>query len=174
MKEGIVNKDSRIRDAHNRYAKIIEKQPQRALNTYTATAVIEDGFTCRFSQGEHSAVMDMPKILGGDDTGPTPGFFARAGIAGCVSVGVKQAAVMANLVFDTISVDIETDFDDGATLGLGKGNAAPLETRLVIRVETDIPESEVAILIERVLDHDPWFLALRDAQSVKTNVIVNQ
>jgi len=82
--------------------------------------------------------------------------------------------VMANLVFDTISVDIETDFDDGATLGLGKGNAAPLETRLVIRVETDIPESEVDILIERVLDHDPWFLALRDVQSVKTNVIVNQ
>ncbi|MGD8751257.1 MAG: hypothetical protein PVG14_07530 [Anaerolineales bacterium] len=47
--------------------------------------------TCLFTQGEYSIAMDMPEIMGGDETGPSPGFFARADLAGCVSMGIKQA-----------------------------------------------------------------------------------
>lgn len=126
-----------------------------------------------FTQGEHSAVMDMPEIMGGDAAGPTPGFFARAGIAGCVSMGIKQTAVRAGVVFDTVSVDIETDFDDGASLGLGAASAAPLETRLIIRIKANLPESEVSAIIEKALEIDPWFLALRDAQCVKFDLVVD-
>jgi len=167
-----VDQDSRIRDAQNRIISVFKKRPRKALSTNHATAVVEDGLTCTFTQGEHSAVMDMPKIMGGEDAGPTPGFFARAGIAGCVSMGIKQAAVMAGLVFDKVTVDIETDFDDGAAMGLGAASAAPLETRLTIRVETNVAESEVSVLVDKLLGMDPWFLALRDAQCVKAHVIV--
>lgn len=169
-----MDKDVRIREAQKRYLNALERQPQLARNTYKASATIEDGFICKFSQGERGMVMDMPKIMGGEDEGPTPGFFARASITGCVSMGIKQLAVMEGLVIGSITVDIETDFVDGATLGFGEDSAAPLETRLFIHVDTDVPESEVTTLIDRVLEMDPWFLALRDAQSVKTNVIVNR
>jgi hypothetical protein len=64
------------------------------------------------------------------------------------------------------------DFADGASLGFGEDSAAPLETRLFIRIDTDSPESEVVALVDRVLETDTFFLALRDAQSVKTNVSV--
>lgn len=170
----MLNKDSRIRDAQNRVIDVFKKKPQMALSTNHATAIIKDGLTCTFTQGEHSAVMDMPEIMGGDAIGPTPGFFARAGIAGCVSMGIKQAAVMAGMVFDTVTVDIETDFDDGAALGLGLAGAAPIETRLAIRINTSLPEPEVAALIEKALGMDPWFLALRDAQRVKLNLMVDE
>ncbi len=169
-----MDKDARIRDAQIRFVQALEKHPKLALNTYRATAVIEDGFICRFSQEERSAVMDMPKSMGGDDAGPTPGFFARAGIAGCVSMGIKQLAVRESLVVDSIAVDIETDFDDGATLGAGESSAAPLETRLSIRVETEAAESDVIALVDRVLATDPWYLALRDAQTVRTRVTVER
>lgn len=169
-----MNKDSRIRDAQNRVIDVFKKKQQMALSTNHATAIIKDGLTCTFTQGELSAVMDMPEIMGGDATGPTPGFFARAGIAGCVCMGIKQAAVMAGIDFDTVTVDIETDFDDGAAMGLGVASAAPLETRLVIRINTKLPEPEVSALIEKALSMDPWFLALRDAQRVKFNLIVNE
>ncbi len=168
-----MDKNSRIRDAQYRVKEVFKKRKQKALSTNYATAVIEEGLTCTFTQGEVSAVMDMPEIMGGDAAGPTPGFFARAGIAGCVSMGVKQTAVLAGAVFDTVTVDIETDFDDGAPLGLGDASAAPLETRLVIRISTDIPESEVSTIVEKALSVDPWFLALRDSQNVKCNVIVD-
>lgn len=167
-----MNKDDSIRNAQNRYVKIIEKQPHKAVNTYRATAVIEEGLTCRFTQGERSAVMDMPKTMGGDEAGPTPGFFARAGIAGCVSMGIKQTAVMAGLALRSVTVEVETDFDDGATLGLGPGNAAPLDTRLRILIDTDVPKAEIAALVDKALAIDPWFLALRDAQSVGVDVVL--
>jgi len=169
-----MDKDSRIRDAQNRVKDVFKKRQQKALSTNHATAVIKDGLTCTFTQGDLSAVMDMPEIMGGDAAGPTPGFFARAGIAGCVSMGIKQTAVMAGIVFDTVTVDIETDFDDGAAMGLGEASAAPLETRLAIRINTNLPEPEVSALIEKALGMDPWFLALRDVQNVKFNLIVNE
>ena len=169
-----MDKDSRIREAHNRVKDVYKKRPQKALSTIQATAIIEDGMTCKFTQGEFNAVMDMPEIMGGDAAGPTPGFFGRAGIAGCLSMGIKQAAVMAGFVFDTVIVDIETDFDDGASMGLGTASAGPLETRLAIRIKTNLPEPEVSALIEKVLGMDSWFLALRDAQRVKFDFVVDE
>jgi uncharacterized OsmC-like protein len=151
-----VNKDARIREAQIRYLKILNRQPQLARTTGKGNATIEDGFICKFTQDEHSIVMDMP----------------RASIAGCVSMGIKQKAVQEGLAIDSVSVDIEMDFADGASLGFGEDSAAPLETRLFIRIDTDSPESEVVALVDRVLETDTFFLALRDAQSVKTNVSV--
>lgn len=167
-----MNKDARIREAQIRYIKVLNRQPQLARNTYKGTANIEDGFICNFTQGEQSIVLDVSKVVGGDDAGPTPGFFARASIAGCVSMGIKQAAVKEGLVIDSVSVDIEMDFAEGASLGFGEDSVAPLETRLFIRIDTDSPESEVVALVDRALGKDTFFLALRDAQSVKTNVNV--
>jgi len=169
-----MDKDSRIRDAQNRVKDVFRKRPEKARSTNHATAIIKDGLTCTFTQGELCAVMDMPEIMGGDATGPTPGFFARAGIAGCVSMGIKQTAVIAGAVFDTVTVDIETDFDDGAMMGLGDASAAPLETRLAIRINTNLPDPEVSALVEKALSMDPWFLALRDAQNVKFNLVVDE
>lgn len=169
-----MDKDTRIRDAQNRVKAVFIKRPQKALSTNHATAVVKDGLTCTFTQGEVSAVMDMPEIMGGDAAGPTPGFFARAGIAGCVSIGIKQTAVMAGAVFDSVTVDIETDFDDSAMMGLGDALAGPIETRLAIRISSRLPDAEVSALVKKALGMDPWYLALRDTQNVKFNVVVNE
>ena len=83
--------------------------------------------------------MDVSKVVGGDDTGPTPGFLSRASIAGCVSMGIKQAAVKEGLVIDSVSVDIEMDFAEGASLGFGEDSAAPLETRFFIELIRILP-----------------------------------
>ena len=111
--------------------------------------------------------MDLPTIMGGEDSGPTPGFFARAGIAGCVSIGLKQLLINEGVEVTAITLDIETDFDDAASMGIGENSAAPLETRLNIRIESEAPEAQLRPLVDRLLKMDPWFLALRDAQSVK-------
>ena len=169
-----MDKDSRIRDAQSRIIDILKKKPKMALSTLSGTAVIQDGLTCTFTQGEVSAMMDMPEIMGGDATAPTPGFYARAGIAGCISIGIKQTAVMAGVVFDKVEVEIETDFDDGAAMGLSETSAAPTETRLIIHVTSDLSKPEVSTLIDKALEMDPWFLALRDAQSVKFNLEVGK
>jgi uncharacterized OsmC-like protein len=169
---GRMSENGQTKQALMRVIGVFEKRPEKARSTNHATACVRDGLQCNFTQGDKKAVMDMPPIMGGDDTGPTPGFFARAGIAGCVSIGIKQAAILADLEFDQVTVDIETDFDDAAMFGIGTGSAAPLETRLSIHVETTETEAEVTRLIDEVLERDPWFLALREAQTVKLKTTV--
>lgn len=142
-----MDKDSRISVAQSRIIDVLKKKPKMALSTLSGTAVIQDGLTCTFTQGEVSAMIDMPEIMGGDATAPTPGFYARAGIAGCISIGIKQTAVMAGVVFDKVEVEIETDFDDGAAMGLSETSAAPTETRLIIHVTTDLSEPEAKAAI---------------------------
>ncbi len=167
-----MDKNNVIRDAQDRIAATYKRRPSLALSTVTASGSLEHGLQCTVTQGGHTVTMDVGTAMGGDDAGPTPGFYARAGVIGCVSIGIKMTAVRQGLDLKTIHVDIETDFDDGAPLGIGENTAAPLQTRLKIRIETDEPEAEVSRLVEEVLTRDPWFLALKDPQSVRTDLEV--
>ena len=65
-----------------------------------------------------------------------------------------------------VEVAVETDFDDSALFGLGAASAAPVETRVRIAIESDEAEDRVHELVGRALEMDPWYLALRDAQTV--------
>ena len=169
-----MTQDTDIREKQDRMINVFRKRPDAARSTIRAGAVVGDGLRCDFTQGDTTAVMDMPDIMGGANSGPTPGFFARAGICGCVSIGIKQTAIGEGLDFRKIEVDLEMDFDDGAAFGLGSNSAAPLETRLVISIDTDEPDDIVQDLVDRLLERDPYFLALRDAQNVTTDLTVTR
>lgn len=76
--------------------------------------------------------------------------------------------------FRKVNVNVETDFDDRRTYGLCAGSAAPIETRINIDIECDLPQEEASAFIRNVLEHDTWFLGLRDAQSVVTVTTAHQ
>ena len=115
--------------------------------------------------------MDMAEAIGGDGSAPTPGFFIRAGLVGCIAIGIKLTAAREGIDIGAIDVGVEMDFDDGAMLGVGDNSAAPLETRFTIAIESTAPWDEVEAMVGRALECDPYFLALRDAQSVKTKLV---
>jgi uncharacterized OsmC-like protein len=115
--------------------------------------------------------MDMSQTLGGDEKGPTPGFFIRAGLAGCVAIGIKLTAAREAIAVDSINVDVEMDFDDGAMLGVGSNTAAPLQTRFTITLDSAEPWAKVTAMVDRALAADPYFLALRDAQNVTARLV---
>ena len=159
-----------IKSAVDRLVEVYEKRPQTALSSVSASGEINEGLTCRITDGAHAVDADLPEIMGGADAGPTPGFYARAGVIGCVAIGLKMMAARAGHDFRSIKVDIETDFDDRATYGLCNATAAPLETRLTIEIDSDLAEPDLKAFVEDVLSRDTWFLALRDAQAVKTEI----
>ena len=124
-----MDRNAQIRAAQERVIAVFRKKPDAALSSIHGTGHLAEGLTCKFRQGDHKAVMDMSKVLGGDEKGPTPGFFIRAGLAGCVAIGIKLTATREGMVIDSIDVGVEMDFDDGALLGVGSNSASPLETR---------------------------------------------
>ena len=163
-------RDIRIRDSQNLVIERMKADPDAARSTIISTGSVREGLACTVQQGKFSAIMDLGHAMGGDAAGPSPGFFARAGIVGCVAIATKMAAARAGISIRQIMVEVETDFDDLAIFGLGGSSAAPTETRVTISIDSDEDEAEISGLVARVLEIDPWFLALRDAQNVKTSV----
>lgn len=166
-----MDRTAAIRAAQERVIAVYRKKPATAFSTTQASAHIADGLTCTFRQGGRQAVMDMSKVLGGDEQGPTPGFFIRAGLAGCVAIGVKLAAAREAIAIEAMDVDIEMDFDDSAMFGVGNNTPAPLETRFIISVKSPAPWQDVTAMVDRALAADPYFIALRDAQKVTARLV---
>ncbi len=163
--------NKKLKETLDRVADVYRKKPSTALSTSRVVGRIEGGTVCRITDGVHDIVADMPEAAGGEDAGPTPGYFARAGLAGCVAIGIKMEAARSGILFKSINVQVETDFDDRAFYGLGDRPAAPLETRLVIEIDSDLDEEKLSGFVNDVLERDTWFLALRDAQTVKADTV---
>ena len=163
-----------IKTAQSKVREAYAKRPDSALSTSHASAEIGHGLKCVFKQGTETTVMDLPEVMGGTNKGPTPGFHARAAVSGCVAIGIKMEAANQGISIDSIHVGIEMDFDDSAALGMGSNSAAPLSTRLVITVTTDHEESDIQALVAQVLEKDTFFLALRDAQPVTTEIVLDR
>ena len=163
-----------IRTAQSKVREAYATRPDSALSTSHASAEVGDGLKCGFKQGTETAVMDLPEVMGGTNQGPTPGFHARAAVSGCVAIGIKMEAANQGISIDSIHVGIEMDFDDSAALGIGSNSAAPLATRLEIKVTTDHKESDIQALVAQVLEKDTFFLALRDAQPVTAEIVLDR
>ncbi|WP_111428346.1 OsmC family protein [Rhodobacteraceae bacterium DSL-40] len=163
-------RDEAIRVAQTAVIDRMRADIDAACSTIVTTGRIEEGLACEVLQGKHRATLDLGRGMGGDAAGPSPGFFARAAVVGCVSMGVKMMAVREGLLFRSVEVTIECDFDDAALMGLSSRTAAPLESRLRIAIDTDADLATVLNLVERALSADPWYLALRDAQVVRHEV----
>lgn len=166
-----MSRNENIRSAVERIVDVFRRKPGAAMSTTRATGRVGEGLICNVRQGDYTATLDMPRPVGGDGSAPTPGFFIRAGLVGCIAIGIKLAAAREGVDIGAIDVDVEMDFDDGAMFGIGDNSAAPLETRVTVAVESSAPWDEVEAMIGRALECDPYFLALRDAQSVKTKLV---
>jgi uncharacterized OsmC-like protein len=169
--EDLMSNSLEIRAALERMATIFHRKPSAALSTASGSAHVGDGLECTYRQDGREAVMDMPKAMGGGGEAPTPGFFFRASVAGCVAIGIKMMASRRGIELASVDVDVEMDFDDGALVGVGSNSAAPLETRLTIRLASAAPREKLDELVGLALAADPFFLALRDQQKVRTTIV---
>ncbi|MGJ8531965.1 MAG: OsmC family protein [Alphaproteobacteria bacterium] len=162
--------DNAVQQAQRKVIKRMLSDPSAATSKITTQGRVESGLACTVREGKFTAVTDLGYGMGGAAAGPSPGFYARTAIAGCVAIGVKMAAARDGISLRIVDVTVTTDFDDLAIFGLGDSTAAPVETQILIRVDTDASRQIVSDLVERVLEMDPWFLALRDPQSVVTRL----
>lgn len=164
--------DDRIRASQATVIARMNADPAACQRTYSTTGEIRAGLTCHIEQGRFSATTDLGLAMGGDAAGPSPGFYARGAIVGCVGIAIKMLAVREGLVLEKVTVTVETDFDDTALMGLGSNPAGPMRTRVIVGIESTDDPARIAEVVNRSLERDPWFLALRDAQVVEPQLSV--
>lgn len=169
-----MGRNSHAREAQLRTISVLLKRPEHANVVDRGTAEVREGLSCVYEQDGHRIALDMPTAIGGSDEGPSPGYFGRAAICGCLAIGIKMTAARENLCLDLVRVGIEQDFDMRGLLAMEGANAAPGDTRIAIEISSSEPEPQVRLMVDRALAVDPWFLAFRDAQPVRTAVSVTE
>ncbi|MGR3291453.1 MAG: OsmC family protein [Paracoccaceae bacterium] len=166
--------DAQIAKALNRVVDVFQQKPEMAKDTDRATAHLDSGLKCIVTQGDHTAIMDMGDVMGGENAGPTPGFFGRAALISCIAIGLKIAAIRSGVVFDAIDVSVEMDWDNRGMFGLGDSPAGPLAMRVEIDIQSKADRDVIQAVIDEGLKNDAWLQVFLDPQDISPVIRINK
>ena len=165
-----MSETEKIKTALERSVKALTLKPSLGLGTGKSKARVKNGLTCEIQEGNWKFVTDMPESVGGNGQGPTPGVLGRAAFGSCLAIGYMMKAAMMNIAVNTLEVEVEADYDDGALLGTS--NVAPgyLEVRYTVTVESDAAEEDILKMIEDADEHSPYLDVFSRGQNCKREV----
>ena len=69
----------KIAAAQARMERVFARKPEAAKGPGITKATLKGGLTCEAVDGAWRMTFDQPASMGGDDSGPNPGFAGRAG-----------------------------------------------------------------------------------------------
>ena len=167
-----MSRDSNVKQAFDRVAATFEKRPAAAKKLHKASLRLEDGLKCTFSQGGNSIVLDQPELMGGEGLGPTPGFFGRAAISGCLAQGIKMTAARREVPISAITIELEQELDGRGAMAMDGIYAGALDLKIFIGIESDASPDVIQTVIDDTIETDTWLLNYRDAQKLSTTLTV--
>ncbi len=169
-----MSKTERIRQAFERNRKAVELRPSIAHSTSRVTCRTIDGVTCEVTDGTTKMITDEPEADGGDDLGPTPGFFIRAGLASCCAMCYVTCAARLAVPIDSIEVEVESDADAHGVLGLADVPSGFTAVRYLVTVHSSAPEADILKVIEAGDNMSPMLEVVRDPVPVKREVRIER
>lgn len=165
-----------VRDAIEGLGAVISAQPEKArAKNAPATARIVEGLQCRIS-GPHgeSLTTDMPPAMGGNASGPNPGWLLRSALASCTATVIAMRAATLGVALSTIEVTVESESDSRGILGLDESVSAGLGS-VRTRVKIEAPEATPEQLREIVTwadAHSPVGCTLRQSPAYSLEIDV--
>jgi uncharacterized OsmC-like protein len=144
-----------VAEAMRRAASALRLRPGLGLHEDApATARWESGtrVVAHHSNGTRMTT-DMPRELGGDSTGVTPGWLLRAGLAACTATRIAMAAAEAGIELERLEVDARSRSDTRGMLGMADPAAGPVPVgpiAVLLHVRVRAPGVESARLRELV------------------------
>lgn len=92
---------------------------------------------------------DHPKVLCGEDRGPTPVEHLLHALAGCLTAGIANIAAARGVTLDTVECMVEGDIDLRGILGLSEEVRNGFEAiRVTFRIEGDAPRE----MLQKIVD----------------------
>lgn len=156
--------------------RFLTDNPEQARYTDSkATAELGDSLriVVRGSDGEHLET-DMPGAVGGRGEMPSPGWLYRAAIASCVASTIGMEAARAELVLESLAVEVDSESDDRGILGMDEGvPSGPLSVRVRVQATArDGEKSRLSDVIERGIGRCPVFDATQREVDVSQEIEV--
>jgi uncharacterized OsmC-like protein len=154
--------------------KAMRLRPSIAQYTYSSSAHLGDALKCTYREGDWTLDMDVSKAVGGGGSAPSPGVLTRAGLTGCVAIGLKMSACRFGVPIESVSVYLEVDSDERAAFGIDDVPPGYKEFRLKINVVSSAEIEEVRKLVDDSLGCSPMIDLFRRAQAVKVELAISE
>lgn len=140
-----------VREAIDKASRVYAREPAKARNANTpAVATLGERLRCEVAgSGFASLRTDMPRGIGGDGSGPNPGWLMRAGLASCSATCIAMRAAVLGIELKTLEVTVTSESDMRGTLGIDDSVPAGLQD-LRINVRISAPGRSAGELEELV------------------------
>jgi uncharacterized OsmC-like protein len=169
--------DTTVREALEKISSVISTQPEKArAKNAPATARLIERLRCELSgpNGE-SLTTDMPPAMGGNASGPNPGWLLRSALASCHATVIAMRAATLGVSLKRLEVTVESESDNRGLLGLDERVSAGLHTlRTRVRIGAEGASSQQLEEIVRWADtHSPVGCTVRQplSQSLEIEVL---
>jgi uncharacterized OsmC-like protein len=123
-----------------------------------ATAVIEGGLRASAIGPEgQTLVCDMPEVLGGGASAPSPGWMMRAALANCEAIMIALRAAQFGVELNKLEVRVDSLSDDRGMLGMDDSRpAGPLNVKISIRIGAEgVSEEMLHEIVDWAEKHSP-------------------
>lgn len=163
--------EEKIRSGFHRVATALAQRPAYGHGTGISKATIRDGLTCEIHEGNWSLIADMPGQAGGNGAGPTPGVYGRAALGSCLAIGYMMRAATMNIPINSLEVEIQADYDDGALFGTAPGvPPGYLDIRYTVSIDSDASEEKIMEMLDAADRHSPYLDVFSRAQQCRREV----
>ena len=160
----------KIKEAVGRSTRALSLKPSLGLDTGVSKTRITNGLSCEITEGKHKLIADMPASVGGNASGPTPGVYGRAAFGSCLAIGYMMQASALDVKIESLEVEVQADYDDGALFGTSSAPPGYLEVRYTVTVESDATEDEILRMIDIADKQSPYLDVFRRQQKCTRNV----
>lgn len=141
----------RVRESLERLQRVFLERPAAAKKSNPpARATWQDGLRCEVT-GPHgeAVVTDMPPAMGGDGTGPTPGWLLRASMASCTATTIAMRAARLGITLNSLKVTVHSETDARGMVGIDKVSTALSGLRMSIEIGAEnVPDQQLRDLAE--------------------------
>jgi uncharacterized OsmC-like protein len=141
----------RARESLERLHRVFLERPAAAKKSNPpASATWQNGLRCEVT-GPHGerVVTDMPPAMGGDASGPNPGWLLRASMASCTATAIAMRAARLGISLSSLKVTVHSETDARGMVGIDGVSTALSGLRMSIEIGADnVPDQQLRDLAE--------------------------
>ena len=143
--------NSRVRESLERLHRVFLERPAAAKKSNPpASATWQNGLRCEVT-GPHGerVITDMPPAMGGDASGPNPGWLLRASMASCTATSIAMRAALLGITLRSLKVTVHSETDARGMTGLDGVSTALSSLRMSIEIGAEnVPDQQLRDLAE--------------------------
>ncbi len=115
----------------------------------------------------------MPPAMGGKQSAPNPGWYARGAVASCTATVIAMRAAKLGVPLQTLEVTCEAESDNRGILGLDDSVSAALgPVRIKVRIAGKADAPALRELVEWADAHSPVGCTVRDSVACALDIEV--